>query len=182
MRKKQIFDFLLAFCGGTATLIGYFYLEDVYRVGVVSAGLILTAVFLVLMVTDAPRSTVFPSQIDYGNSASKNPVEIDLLNEEDQPLASWTLYGKSSLVIGRDVGENYVNINLAHSAYASTVDVEHAVLNYACQSWYVEDLSSKNGVCVQKKNDRKYYLAPGHPCRLSSGDILYIGLVRLLVR
>ena len=109
-------------------------------------------------------------------------TEIVLLNEEDQALSSWTLYGKTGMVIGRDSGENQVNINLANSTYAGTVDVEHAVLNYSAGSWYVEDLNSKNGVSVQKGDKRKYKLAPGHPCLLARGDILYIGLVRLMIR
>ena len=79
-------------------------------------------------------------------------------------------------------GENQVNINLANPTYAGTVDVEHAVLNYSAGSWYVEDLNSKNGVSVQKGDKRKYKLAPGHPCLLARGDILYIGLVRLMIR
>ena len=105
-----------------------------------------------------------------------------MLIDEDQALASWSLYGKTVMVIGRDSGENQVNINLANSTYAGTVDVEHAVLNYSAGSWYVEDLNSKNGVSVQKGDKRKYKLAPGHPCLLARGDILYIGLVRLMIR
>lgn len=183
MRKKQIIDFLLAFCGGTVALIGYFYLEGVYRTFTISAGILLVIVFLILMLMDIPHDVPSPSDMAADEkSFSGKPVEVALLNEENQPLATWTLYGKTGLVIGRDVGENQVNINLTHSTYASTVDVEHAVLNYAGQNWYVEDLNSKNGVSVQKQDERKYRLAPGHPCKLSSGDILYIGLVRLLVR
>ena len=56
------------------------------------------------------------------------------------------------------------------------------MLNYSAGSWYVEDLNSKNGVSVQKGDKRKYKLAPGHPCLLARGDILYIGLVRLMIR
>lgn len=142
------------------------------------------AVFLVFLVRDGQAGPEPPVRLaDGGGGLPAGKVtEVVLLNEEDKPLASWTLYGKTGMVIGRDSGENQVNINLANSTYASTVEVEHAVLNYAAGCWYVEDLSSKNGVSVQKADKRKYKLAPGHPCRLASGDILYIGLVRLMLR
>lgn len=184
MTNKRVVDLLLALSGGAIALVGYFYIENEYRWLAVFAGLVLMAVFLVFLVRDGqagPEPPVRPADGGGGAPAGK-VTEVVLLNEEDQPLASWTLYGKTGMVIGRDSGENQVNINLANSTYASTVEVEHAVLNYAAGCWYVEDLSSKNGVSVQKADKRKYKLAPGHPCRLASGDILYIGLVRLMLR
>ncbi len=108
-------------------------------------------------------------------------TEIVLLGEEDRRVASWDIYGKNGLVIGRDVGENHVSINLENSAYASMIDIEHAVLNYSGDCWYVEDISEKNGVSIQKSDGRKYKLSYGKPCRLESGDIIYIALTRLLI-
>lgn len=184
MTRKRVVDFLLALLGGVVALVGYFYVKDWYVWIVVTAGIVIAVLFLILMVRDGtlgPEPPVHP--VDGQKIISTgNLTEVVLLNEEDQPLTSWTLYGKTGLAIGRDSGENQVNINLSSSAYASTVEVEHAVLNYAAGCWYIEDLSSKNGVSVQKKDKRKYKLAPGQPCRLTSGDILYIGLVRLMVR
>ena len=184
MTRKRVVDFLLALLGGVIALMGCFYVKDWYVWIVVAAGIILAGIFLILMVRDGtlgPEPPVHPAD-EQNFISTKNLTEIVLLNEEDQPLTYWTLYGKTGLAIGRDSGENQVNINLSSSAYASTVEVEHAVLNYAAGCWYIEDLSSKNGVSVQKKDKRKYKLAPGQPCRLASGDILYIGLVRLMVR
>lgn len=110
------------------------------------------------------------------------PTELALLNEEGGDIALWDIYGKNGIVIGRDVGENQVTVNLDHTEYASMIDVEHAVLNYTKDTWYVEDISSKNGVSVQKSDGRKYKLTYGKPCRLEQGDILFIGLARLLLR
>lgn len=110
------------------------------------------------------------------------PTELALLNEEGGDLALWDIYGKNGIVIGRDVGENQVTVNLDHTEYASMIDVEHAVLNYTRDAWYVEDVSSKNGVSVQKGDGRKYKLTYGKPCRLEQGDIIYIGLARLRLR
>lgn len=110
-------------------------------------------------------------------------TEIVLLSEEDTELCIWDIYGKTAVVIGRDIKENQVDIDLNSSPYASMVDIEHAVMNYTLGSWYVEDLGSKNGIKVKKVMDGKIYqLSADTPCKLECGDILYIGLNRLLLR
>lgn len=108
-------------------------------------------------------------------------TEVVLLGEDDSRLASWSIYGKNGIVIGRDVGENNVSINLDNSVYASMIDIEHAVLNYSADNWYIEDISEKNGVSIQKEDGRKYRLAYGKPCKLEKGDIIYIALTRLQI-
>lgn len=108
-------------------------------------------------------------------------TELVLLGEEGDRLASWNIYGKNGIVIGRDVGENHVTVNLENSAYASMIDVEHAVLNYSGDSWYIEDISERNGVSLQKQDGRKYKLAYGKPCRLEKGDIVCVALARLQI-
>lgn len=108
-------------------------------------------------------------------------TEVVLLGEDDSRLASWNIYGKNGLVIGRDVGENDVTINLNDSTYASMIDVEHAVLNYSGGSWYVEDISEKNGVSIQKRDGRKYKLTYGKPCKLEKEDVIYVALTRLQI-
>lgn len=108
-------------------------------------------------------------------------TELALLNDENQSVAFWGMYGKSSLVLGVDVGENKVDVNLLNSTYGSTIDVEHAVLNYSGDRWYIEDNGSKNGTAIQKQDGKKYMLTAGKPCRVEKGDILYIGMTRLQV-
>ncbi len=112
-------------------------------------------------------------------SFEENPTELVLLSEEGGHIASWNIYDRNGLVIGRDVGENHVTINLENTTYASMIDIEHAVLNYAGNNWYIEDISSKNGVSIQKKDGKKYKISPGKPCKLELGDIIFIGLTRL---
>lgn len=108
-------------------------------------------------------------------------TEVVLLGEDGTRLASWNIYGKNGIVIGRDVGENNVTINLDNSTYASMIDVEHAVLNYSGNNWYIEDISEKNGISIQKPDGKKYRLAYGKPCRLEKGDIIHIALTRLQI-
>ncbi len=113
------------------------------------------------------------------SSFEDNPTELVLLNEEGGRIASWNIYGRNGLVIGRDVGENHVTVNLENTTYASMIDIEHAVLNYSGDNWYVEDVSSKNGISVQKRDGKKYKISHGKPCRLELGDIIFVGLTRL---
>lgn len=88
--------------------------------------------------------------------------------------------GKISAVIGKDIGENHVDINLNETPYAAMIDVEHAVLNYADGNWYIEDLDSKNGISIQKVGqDKAYKLSALQPCKLDFGDIIFIGVCQL---
>lgn len=185
MKKKFVLDVLIFLLGSAIALIGHFYMEGSYRRGFTLLGCGIMIWFLWLALRDRKDPT---SQITAPLPTSTYPpkaeiTEAVLLSEEGTHLASWPLYGKTSMVIGRDQGENQVNINLSSSTYASMIEVEHAVLNYSAGSWYVEDLASKNGVMVQKQADgRKYKLASGQPCKLSGGDIIYVGLTKLLLR
>lgn len=149
----------------------------------ISAGA-LTILFLLLAWRDTGNSKMITEQRDLNQPGEMELItEIVLLSEEDRPLMTWDLYGKTAMVIGRDVKENQVDINLGQSAYASMVDIEHAVLNYSAGHWYVEDLGSANGISVKKASDNRVYkLSRDTPCRLERGDCLYIGLNRLLLK
>lgn len=184
MNKKQTVDILIVVMGAAIALTGCFYLEGGHRWFFLLLGTGLALLFFMLAVKDGrPEAVRYSSRPPAPQPPGAEVTEIVLLNDENQPLASWVLYGKTGMVIGRDAGENQVNINLGNSVYAGMVEVEHAVLNYSAGCWYVEDLASKNGVTVQKCADgRKYRLASDQPCRLAAGDIVYIGLARLQLR
>ena len=95
-------------------------------------------------------------------------------------MRSCELYGRTSAVIGKDIRENLVDIDLSNTSYAAMVDVEHAVLNFAGGSWYIEDLDSENGISIQKFLDGEVYkLSASQPCKLDSGDIIFIGMCQL---
>jgi len=183
MKQRRFIDLLLILTGGAIALVSYFYLDGEVRWWLVVLGCAMILIFLVIAIRERHRAPLQAGAPLLDMLPVARVTEARLLNEEGQTLATWPLYGKVSMVIGRDVGENQVDINLASSTYASMVDVEHAVLNYTGGSWYVEDLASKNGVSVQSSKDgRKYKLAPDQPCKLDTGDIIYIGLARLLIR
>ncbi|MBE8953704.1 MAG: FHA domain-containing protein [Quinella sp. 1Q7] len=107
-------------------------------------------------------------------------TQITLLNESGDGIFSWELYGKTSAVIGKDVGENLVDIDLSRSPYAAMIDIQHAILNYADGNWYIEDLGSANGISVKKFDDNEIYrLSASEPCKLDFGDVIFIGMCQL---
>jgi len=142
----------------------------------------LALLFFVLGCRDQGRYLI-TSDVQSNQGSVGRVRQLVLLNEDDKELTSWDLFGRTSLVIGRDVGENQVDINLDDATYAGFIAKEHAVLNYAGDHWYIEDLHSENGVKVQKRgDDRKYKLATNKPCRLDIGDVVYIAQTKLQVR
>ena len=117
------------------------------------------------------------------NHPNANPItQISLLNKNGESILEWELYGRTSVIIGKDIGENYVDIDLGKTAYASMIDVEHAVLNYAEGNWYIEDLDSQNGISIKKLGqDQVYKLSSLQACKLDFGDIIIIGMCQLKV-
>lgn len=116
------------------------------------------------------------------SKAQKTISKISLVDKNGATISSWELYGKISLIIGKDIGENFVDIDLSQSPYAAMVDVEHAILNYSNGNWYIEDLNSRNGIAIKKVGRKKSYkLSSTEPCKLDFGDIIFIGNCQLLV-
>lgn len=148
---------------------------------------ILIGVTLDLLMCIMRKSTT-PYSLANGMQATSQsndePSEIALLNEEDEIIKTWELKGHTALIIGRqEKSEQEVHINLDESIYSALIDPEHAVLNYAAESWFIEDLHSSNGVRIQKTQDGQCYkLATDKPCKLLRGDIILIANTRLLVR
>jgi len=185
MNKKRAIDFAIVFVCLALFLIAFVYAGRIrYHEPLMWISGILSVLFLIM---------AFKDYDDKGNTSrnSNNRLlsesglvtEIALLSEEDTELYIWDIYGKTAVVIGRDVKENQVDIDLNASPYASMVEIEHAVMNFSSGNWYIEDLGSKNGIRIKKAADDKVYqLSADTPCRVERGDILYIGLNRLVLR
>jgi hypothetical protein len=182
MDKKKNIDLAIAILCGLVVLIALYGMEDapigLYIAVCAGSGFITFLVFYLTAATKE-RAVHESKPVREGGAIT----ELLLLNEEEKPIAAWDMFGKTALVIGKDIKENHVDINLNQSVYASMIDIEHAVLNYADNHWYIEDLGSKNGVVLQKKvDDRKYKLAADQPCKLDAGDVIIVGLTKLLAR
>ena len=109
--------------------------------------------------------------------------KLHLVNEDNEIVKTWYVDEKISFVIGKNTSENKVFIDLNSSIYSDFIDDNHAVLNYAGGRWYIEDLSSRSGVCIQKIEDNKLYrIVQDVPCEIKMGDILFIHKVKILLK
>ena len=115
-------------------------------------------------------------------AATSFPVyELALLNEDDKPIRSWNLTGKTAVIIGRAHKDMDVDVDLSDCEYSALINLQHAVMNYCLDSWYLEDLGSQNGIQIKKVDDGKcYQVASSHPCKVSAGDVIYIAKTKLL--
>lgn len=183
--KRRVIDLIGAIVCLTVIGVVLFYPNQVRESKIIIIiACILLIFFLTLSVRDKEERKEAVGRLSMGLPSESGMItETVLLSEEDTELMAWDLYGKTAMVIGRDVKDNQVDIDLGRSSYASMVDIEHAVLNYSTGNWYVEDLGSTNGISVKKAGDgRVYKLSADTPCRIEMGDCLYIGLNRLLLR
>lgn len=183
MRGRQAIDFILFLIFAAIALLAFFYLPDERRWIVTICASVFAVAALWVTIREWPERVRDPVGPVGRSAADHRITELALLNEDGNRIAVWQLYGKISMVIGRDVGENSVDVNLSSAAYASMIEIEHAVLNYSGKDWYIEDISAQNGVSVQKATDgKKYKLARGNPCKLEPGDVVYIAMTKLLLR
>ena len=108
---------------------------------------------------------------------------IELVNEDNEIIRTWDIGEQISFLIGKNTIDEQVFIDLNASIYSTLIENNHAVLNYAAGKWYIEDLSSKSGVSIQKIDDnKKYRIARDTPCEIKKGDIIFISKVKLLLK
>lgn len=122
---------------------------------------------------------------DKASDEKENNIKINsiaLINEENKIIKEWDILNEISLVVGRGTKAKEVDIDLDMSIHSSLIDNEHAVLNFASNNWYIEDLHSKNGIKIQKDDDYVYKISKDKPCILEKGDIVFIGKTKLLIQ
>ncbi len=175
--KIKLVDVLILLCCLVVFALAYQYEEGTRQF--IFCGGSLFLVVVVIFSSLSGNSQTGGAEPTKQITTSKGITELALINEEERFIATWELYGKTSMVIGLDVGENHVDVNLMESAYASMIDVEHAVLNYVSGRWYIEDLGSENGVDIVKSDGKKYKLTAAKPCLVEKGDVIFISLTKL---
>jgi hypothetical protein len=112
-----------------------------------------------------------------------NISRIELVNEENEIIRTWDIGERVSFIIGKNGKSNDVFVDLSCSIYSKFIEDNHAVLNFASGTWYIEDLSEESGISIQKADDDiKYRIVKDAPCELKRGDILYISKVKLLLK
>lgn len=194
--KKVMVDLMLVCISFAIFAVTWLYPQEIGNPAAIwGVSIILMLVFLLMTIRDwkydkesktAGKQTAVTQETQETQKeiqVSGGIMEIILLSEDNTEIMAWDIYHKVSVIIGRDVGENRVDISLNQSPYASMVDIEHAVLNFAGGNWYVSDLESQNGIRVEKAQDGQVYrIASDVPCRIEAGDCLHVGLSRLLFR
>ncbi len=116
------------------------------------------------------------------------PVAVDviskllLLDDEGGIMKEWHLLGRPSLLIGRSYKNEEVDIDLSDQQYAVLVSQQHAVINCADGIWYIEDVSSANGIGVRRRTSTDIVkIRNDRPYKLANGDVIFIGKIKLLV-
>lgn len=171
MNQKSFVDMIICSLSAAIVVLCDSYMEqgkerEIFIIG----GCIIFALFLMLSVID-----LLLMKGKKGKSR-QGIQELLLLDEEGNEISAWHIGGKTSVLIGRDEHKENVDINLQNTEYGGMVDRQHAVLNYVGGQWYIEDLGSRNGVRIQKAEDKKIYqVSKEHLCRINAGDIIFIG-------
>lgn len=182
MSRKTTLDIVIIISCFTGIILSYVYLENFIEmiVSLITLGTV-GLLFLILAFIDNAKTKSWEK---YGYSTGQVGIsEILLLGENNNITDTWDIYRKTSIVFGRDEGENQVDINLKNTDYAGTIDREHAVMNYSNGSWYIEDLDSKNGTRIQRNGiDKPYMISSREPCKVEKGDIIYLGLAPFKIR
>ena len=179
-------DVIMLFCGLILLIILRYGLWDKEKSIMVEIGLFLC---MVVILADLSIQFLIKAKIslsrtleETGNIKTGMGIErLILLDEQNKPVKSWDMTGRTAMLIGRSGGEEDVDVDLEDCTYSSFIDFLHAVLNFAQDEWYVEDLGSQNGIKIRQVVDGECYKVMGRPCRVEAGDILYIANTRLLL-
>ncbi|VBB09020.1 Hypothetical protein LUCI_4306 [Lucifera butyrica] len=177
-KRLQILDGSIALIAAAVSLFIYQYFTEY-----IAAKYFLTGVFVVIALYYAGKlirknyepvaAPVLRSDID----------AIVMLNENGSFIKEWNIQDKITLLIGKHTKNREVDVDLSASAYEALIHEEHAIMNFAAGSWYLEGLHRPSGISIKKANDRmRYRLVGGRPCKLEPGDILFIANTRLLMK
>ena len=180
MNQKTTLDTAIIISCITGIILSYVYLDNLVQ-SRLSIGILVTVgiQFLLLLIVDTSGTEKSKTQ----PVRRKEISEILLLGEENNITAVWDIYGKTSIVFGKEAKENQIDINLKNTDYAGTIDGEHAVMNYSNGSWYIEDLESENGTRIQRGGEgEKYRVSSREPCKVEKNDIIYLGLAPIKIR
>ncbi len=166
---------LLIFIALAATFIYIFFIskEDTLKI----FGIISIVLFLAFLLV---KISVFVMKHEKRSSGIEKLILID---EEGVSLKSWDVGGRISLVIGKSSADSEVDIDLKDTDYSSLVSRQHAVLNFANDSWFIEDIGSVNGSGIKRADESsKFKIEKGTPYKINSGDIIYIANSKLLTK
>lgn len=147
---------------------------DIRIIGLLISALII-AIIGYIYVLENRRDEVIKEQ--------SNISKIILIGSEGRPDKEWSMENLKSLLIGRNIENNFVDIDLSDEVYSDYVALKHAVLNFADGIWYIEDYESVNGVGIKKNGEEcAFKLKPNVLYRLDKGDVIHIAKIKLHLR
>ena len=127
---------------------------------------------------------VFLDRVQEIEQVKKNRLESIILKDEDgYDRKVWRIGRATSMLLGKKTPRNKVDVDLGESVYANLVSRAHGVLNLVNDSWYYEDLGSRNGSGLERKRDgRKIKLKSNMPVKVETGDIIYLATTKVLLK
>lgn len=172
-------DILLLLCGAglVAGILWYMRTQRWMVLLLVAVGSCMICVLLCLFSARRTKKEAAGTESVEGHGIQR----LILLDAQGKPVKSWSLDGRTSLIIGKAGQNQELDVDLSDCEYASFIDFQHAVLNFSMDQWYVEDLESHNGVKVGKVEDGECYRVLHRPCKVTAGDVLYIANTKLLL-
>lgn len=167
---------LLIFLALAATFYYIYFINE--RDDLKIFGLVSAVLFLIFFIV---KITAFVLKYEKKYVGIEKLILID--DEEGMNIKSWDIGGKTSLLIGKSSRDGEVDIDLSDTEYSSLISRQHAVLNFADGSWYIEDIGSANGSGIKRADENsKFKIDKGRPYKLNSGDIIYIANTKLLTK
>lgn len=181
-KMKRFLDVLLLL-GGAMLAFGFYR-----RIGEYQWIPVILIVLVICMLCALYDLIISFSEKDSSNQAlapefsqGNGPKQLILLDEQGKPIKAWDLQGRTALIIGKAGQGQELDVDLSDCEYSSFIDFQHAVINFCLDQWYVEDLNSQNGVKVKKVEDGECYRVIHRPCKIATGDVLYIANTKLLL-
>ena len=110
-------------------------------------------------------------------------IKALVLDSQGEIRDEYELGKQKELLIGKSTPANLVNIDFSDSAYAGSIEEEHASLIRCGTYWYV-CAKAENGMVGlrQKGNDTVYKLRRDIPYRIQCGDIIYISYEKIIIQ
>ena len=127
--KLKLVNLLISICSLGIFITCYINEIGIRRILLCSLSIIMFLFFMICYIKKDDDSNVLFLEKE-NLELNKQITELALLNDENKSIAFWEMYGKTSLVIGLDLGENKVDVNLLNTTYASMIDVEHAIFKH----------------------------------------------------
>lgn len=170
---------------GAILLLSFLWIFIAWYLGlpkwVVQVSAVLTVLIGGTAAVDWLKQVQNAAPVSLEQAAGFAAYELILLNETEKPIRAWDLTGRTAMIIGRKGEDMDVDVDLSDCEYSALINIQHAIMNYCLDSWYIEDPGSQNGIQIKKVEDGKcYQVAPHRPCKVSTGDIIYIAKTKIL--